>query len=1809
MGFSDRRNSDRPACQKRAGDRNSDRADTWPRGLYGLCCVRGARDKQCYGWFAVHRRKICWSKQRGCGKDPEFAREPKEAGCTHLPTGRLSSHGRGGSGPCSASEVVPLGCFRCKLHEGLGKDGYGRHERAVGPRERRKDPWRRGREEEGPKKQSSSQSWRKTWREKEKRQCKGETEKWWTARPVTEATRAHRGENRTWRWPERRGHRSGVHRRGRGRDGGGRGRERKRDPYGGTVPPPLGPAGCGSSSEAGGDRKAKGNEAQEGEEKAQRSELSVAGKSRASEGEERGRREEKEGWERWQRHCRKKGKGIGGLHLREECKSTGEQQEGEGEKEKEEGSTVFGSGREPQRRPGQGGVKQQRGDASPPAEAVSEKAWCSLEDAGAARSRHAGPECGSGAERERRPHRWPEGCDLFQPDGETLPQRQLQGHEGDAPVSHLHRRTSCRATRKAGGQPGQPIPGHPHGSERRKLAKRPISGAPSIGAAFRCSDGPASGGPETQEDGGQKPRRRMEAKSRKRWRPRMGLWRQQGKRKRQAEGRRQELASRLVRRRKQTDVEEQNLVERQQGEARGCEASSRQGRQEDREMKEDDMRKEEEEKSEEEEYELRFLERICEEGCSLRTLGCLLAWLVIRAKLSGVLRKRMTALMKIFPGGDTGFGTVHLSPKREIFPIRLGTLDSLADTLSKASFSEACEDGFQDIWFLDSWLLLSLFFINNLHGCRDIPKGRWRKSDQAIIENFRSSVQRMLRLDQPVPRTLESVKTELSSRFVSYTGEEVPKMEQLSLSQAVAALPPKEHGGSIPVTNWTKGRTRSFLLHPRDCVRKDEGQKLPKLQAKVHIKEEDRLLLASELVNRNVCGWIRLSEVVTYRNEKVLNGMFGVAKSATLEDGRPHLRVIMNLIPSNSILHQLHGRVQELPGITQYQSLVLEDGEFLQLCQNDMTSAFYLFSLPREWMSLLAFNLVVDGSEIQKEHGVKYCLACCVLPMGWTSAVSVMQEVSEHLLNFQGFPSQGQVTRARPLPSWLTAALVESRESNRSWWRIYLDNFFSGERLRSFEKGGEAGELQIKAEECWNKAGVLSAEKKKVKEAKEVQELGAEMDGVGRLLGASAQRLTRVIQTTLYILAQAYIPTKWLQVVCGRWVHILQFRRPGMCSLYWVWKWIGGKRLKASQRLAARKELMMLVFGACLLHTHLGASVSDIATASDASGSGGAVGAASVLSPEGSDVCTALRRSPKSVIRVPVLVISLFNGIGGAFRAYDLVGVEPMGLVAFDICKAANRVTSRRWPHATIYHDVRSFDVKLAYELLLKFPHIEQIDLWGGFPCTDLSRVKAFRRNLEGTESGLFVELVRVLEILRQVFGRRFPIFHIIENVASMDKKACEEISSTFGETPFRLQPSEAAPISRPRYCWTDLPMPQMEGIQIKDKEYFREISARASFPKTSQWLREGAEWPGESSGDVFPTCMKAIKRRVPPPFPAGLDRCSTDCCQRWEADSYKYPPYQYKDQYVIWSNGRWRLLDSSERDLLHGYGYEHTSLCWSASDIKRDVEGYEDQRCSLVGDSFSLYSFVIFAWASCFKWLPRLSYEHLTKRMGLAPGFCIDVQQTCPLSRKLVYGYANLQEWSVSSLSRELLTRVNHTGSDVRIATGSIMNPKAYPRQSAAASWWQWTSVFKCKWKRSDHINSLEMRSILLALRWRVLHQHEVDFRFVHLTDSYICMSILSKGRSSSEMLGHVLKKISAYCFAFGACPIYIHVESTDNPTDHDSRHWWVGCLPLLASDHAGQGLERDGGFAFAMWALVWRPESATTPLCPPWRKLCPLI
>ena len=1140
---------------------------------------------------------------------------------------------------------------------------------------------------------------------------------------------------------------------------------------------------------------------------------------------------------------------------------------------------------------------------------------------------------------------------------------------------------------------------------------------------------------------------------------------------------------------------------------------------------------------------------------TIRRTGCVLAWCLCNMRRIQMVQGNSTFVRSFIVNS----GVWHKGPICE------GDFAALREVSQRVSLDEAASEKYVGEWHVQAWELLSCVACNFLVGAGGpLAPGKWCAIEKALAASIACTVDRFGKNDFEHD-DLAALEKELVSRRVSYTGEEFGICNPLSLKQLLPALPPKEHGGVIDVLDLVSPVTRDLLLHPEKLEVEDVGQEFPKLHGRVHVRPGELDAIAKELVDRGICMWFPLRKVKHVRGVPVLNGLFGVPKQTVLADGSPVLRLIMNLIPGNAITRQIRGSVRNLPHITAWLSTYVEEGEQIQLWQSDMSNAFYLFKIPPTWAPYLAFNVrrgVNEECDLGQDE--EMVLACRVLPMGWASSVGVMQEISERLLYVGKLPTTSQLVRSRAVPLWMVGLLKESAEKGKAWWHVYLDNFAAGEIVRD-GLGSEGDRLHILAESAWEQAGVLSSEKKKKRGVSAVQELGAYIDGDVKTMGPAGERIIKLIQGTLWLLGRRHLSKKLVQVIAGRWVHVFQFRRPAMAFLEDVWAF--GSSLRFDQSLVARvrTEFLHCIFAMPLLHTFLGAKVTQVITASDASSTGGAVGISRELAPPGEDFVRYIRAGVGGK-RINVLVISLFNGIGGAFRCYDVLGLSPLHLVAFDIHGPAQRITSRRWPQAELQGDVKKLDRTMVEKWLTEYPETEEIHLWAGFPCVDLSSVNVRGEGLEGRQSSLFYEIPRIRATLETCKPPHVILRFAIENVASMAKDECDKISDVLGVYPYHLDCAGAVPMRRPRLCWSSESVgANVNGVQITPKEHWSEIEAVACYPPLDSWITPNAIWPGYDDGVILPTAMKAIKRSRPPPGPAGLDRCDADTLARWQCDDFRFPPYHYQSRFIFWQNQRWRLANSSEKELLLGYGAHHTKLCYSASAIKQSRTKYEDERLSLLGDSFSIYSFVIVAAALCRRFVTRVNYSQLTRRMGLSPGSILAPHLEAPLSRGISYGFRDGKtEATVEMLNRILLARTNHTGSDVRISTGEILNPKAAVRQSIEADWWKWEHVFQTRWKQPDHINLLELRSILLSIKFHISHLRHSQARIFHLSDSYVCMSVVSKGRSGSRQLNRVLRELNGYLLAFGLHLIIAHVESSENPTDGASRNMEVLQSPV---------------------------------------------
>lgn len=123
-----------------------------------------------------------------------------------------------------------------------------------------------------------------------------------------------------------------------------------------------------------------------------------------------------------------------------------------------------------------------------------------------------------------------------------------------------------------------------------------------------------------------------------------------------------------------------------------------------------------------------------------------------------------------------------------------------------------------------------------------------------------------------------------------------------------------------------------------------------------------------------------------------------------------------------------------------------------------------------------------------------------------------------------------------------------------------------------------------------------------------------------------------------------------------------------------------------------------------------------------------------------------------SISMSDLTLVELFAGIGGFSCGFERSGVRTVAAVEID--DVARRIYSRNFPDVKMFSDVREVggdDIRATGFVS------ERGIITAGWPCQDISRAGR-QAGLEGERSGLFFDVVRLLEELR-------PRWFVLENV------------------------------------------------------------------------------------------------------------------------------------------------------------------------------------------------------------------------------------------------------------------------------------------------------------------------------------------------------------------------------------------------------------------------------------------------------------
>jgi DNA (cytosine-5)-methyltransferase 1 len=170
-------------------------------------------------------------------------------------------------------------------------------------------------------------------------------------------------------------------------------------------------------------------------------------------------------------------------------------------------------------------------------------------------------------------------------------------------------------------------------------------------------------------------------------------------------------------------------------------------------------------------------------------------------------------------------------------------------------------------------------------------------------------------------------------------------------------------------------------------------------------------------------------------------------------------------------------------------------------------------------------------------------------------------------------------------------------------------------------------------------------------------------------------------------------------------------------------------------------------------------------------------------------------------------LLDLFSGIGGfSYAAEHLVGgYKTVAFVEREpFCQ---RVLASHWPAVPIHSDICTF-----------YPTRGSADVvCGGFPCQDISTAGKQAGIKQGTRSGLFYELIRVVCLVR-------PQFVVLENVAAILANGLDTVLGELAQAGFDAEwaciPASALGACHQRDRWWLVAYPQSQQCHDRKSAY-----------------------------------------------------------------------------------------------------------------------------------------------------------------------------------------------------------------------------------------------------------------------------------------------------------------------------------------------------------------------------------------------------
>eukprot|EP00438_Fugacium_kawagutii_P027300 Skav202700 [mRNA] locus=scaffold654:350470:356680:- [translate_table: standard] len=1048
------------------------------------------------------------------------------------------------------------------------------------------------------------------------------------------------------------------------------------------------------------------------------------------------------------------------------------------------------------------------------------------------------------------------------------------------------------------------------------------------------------------------------------------------------------------------------------------------------------------------------------------------------------------------------------------------------------------------------WMLAVCVGLNSFYGCDIFSERPVNKCQALCLHRLSLDVLRLKDLEG----RLETFDWQefFTTRGIDYKGDEVKTARSFTWANISPALP--QEIGKVPLAEVCTLGARHYVEHFDLYLKDPETCVLPRAP-RVMVPDESWGEVCHGLVSCGLCTYLTRDQVFSVGGRPLLNGLFGVTKDEW-HQGHEVFRLIMNMIPLNTLAQPLAGDVETLPMWSLMSPYFIQPDEHLLVSSEDVRCFFYTMSVPAAWHKYLAFNKAVPSEVLPPMlRDQEVFLAATVLPMGFLNSVSLAQHVRRNLALWSGELSddvnypEAEIRKDRPVTV-----------CNPSW-RIYLDNYDLLEKVKAVDAtslhGSEAPAV-LALRQQYQRWEVPRNLKKSVVRAPLAEVQGAQVDGQLGVAYPRESKLLKYVSASLQLVAKGRCSQKEAQVIGGGLVYVSMFRRPLLGSLNALWRFIGGFAHPSHVHpipTECKLEIIRFVSLIPLAKLDFRLDYRPQVTCSDASTSGGGICRSNGLTRYGSMAACGKLRGELPELRSDhrTLSIGLFDGIGALRVALDLIGASVIGHISVEKEATAQRVVEAHFPETRCVADITLVDDEMIAGWARDFSQASLVVIGAGPPCQGVSGLNASRRGaLRDERSVLYKHVERIWSNV----SRRFSwcqVHCLQESVASMDDLDRSAMSEGFGEQPYSCDAGTMTWANRPRLYWLSWDVFEQDGVDITPRSSTHPgrivLTAQQDLEEV---CLEG--WLKVDPNVSFPTFTTSRPRSSPGYKPAGLHQCGPETVQRWQEDQHRYPPYQYRPpNLLINKHNEMRMPAILEKEYIMGFPANYTASCFPKG--RRNTVEHLDRRHSLIGNTWSV---------PVVSWL----LSQLFKQLGLGPGFTpqqlVDMLnpagQVFLQSRLLrqplrpLRGEAPVAD---TNLVRKLGNLVSIKGEDILLTTPSSQLCKFHRlRASVPSKLWRWAVVAGWTWRGSpEHINGLELRATLTSVRWRIEHRLQVGCRFLHLVDSLVVLHALSRGRTSSRKLRRSLSRINALLLCSGCQALWGYVHTDQNPADKPSR------------------------------------------------------